>query len=612
MKIKIIIVFLFFLTVWDGRAQNLISNPSFEKDFNPLGVPNVGAQFQSGVLTGPGCPSWTADQTRETFNAGTLSESKDFVHSPDWFDHRSGFFRTTTLSNNTFAPVTPRTGNKFVGMFCGELIEQNLSTSLTPCKRYKASFFVKLVDGLSVGGNNTVSTIPTIAPIGTSVRVLLSPNKIEYKNTDPTIPACSAQWMEKKSNQIMQFEVKMPLRYLENWTEFSVEFSAASLMNINWIAFETNCCETSMLFIDDVSLEEVNPVTCANCTTDDGAINPIFANNPMSNGESPFSSNYFTIKNIANVKHANVKFFSNLLGQGGPFLSVSNPGCELKWDGRDNSGNFVPAGLYTLDIELLNNCTCWRGTQKVVIVYNHPDIHSTFINPSYPSKINPLVSCCRQSIVLEPQTFDVSTCLSLEKNFQNSSPQRHLQGSAAFPLNFKARDNIIIRNVSLQGPMTFKATNTIDIQGNDVTFSGAPITFIAKEVKVLSGVFRSGTDIKIEISPPDCPVQLMANNGDTEVSARQDYNNEPDPLATPTVSPNPTKGLVEINLDDFFDTSQSAIELFVYNLQGAVVFKKSNLLNRNLSIDLSEHSSGIYLFQIKNNTTTHSFKIVKE
>jgi Secretion system C-terminal sorting domain len=603
MKAKILI--FIFLSTFSliGRAQNLITNPSFEAGNSSK--PDDVAQLVD-------CTNWDADQ---------YSTSVGKVHSPDWIDSRPGFFSIWNLKLNNFGNplrMTARTGNRLAGILCGEMFEQQLSANLESCQKFRLSFFIKQPERFSpIFANGSPGRIAG-SGVGAKVKIYLSPSKIKYKDGDATFE-CSEEWRAKTSTNMRVIEVILPNRHIEfdeNWVEIKTEFIAPATMPISWIGIENADANGGMLFFDDISLEKIPISACNNCSPEDGTINPAFANNPMTIGSGSgvnSSSKPFTIKNISNVKFVNAKGnMTNAVGQiiGSIRLTVSNPSCEIKWDGRDDAGNFVPPGYYQVPIEFVNNCTCTIRTGTIVVQYATNGDLIQIDNGSFPNKIDPNATCCRNNIVLEPETYDVSTCLTLDQNFQNSFPQRHLKG----PSTYKARDNIVIKNVSLEGSMVFRASNFIDIVGTNVSLNGGEITFNSKQIRVTNGILRPGVDLKIESTPTDCPIQLISDEPTVEIQALNSF--KPESLINVNsikVSPNPTTGELIIDLNSFTTDSNIPFDIYIYDMKGAIIYKQIGINNiENVNIDLSRQMMGVYVLHVKNQKGTHTYKIVKE
>jgi hypothetical protein len=503
---KIIIFLLFFYN--SLCAQNLISNPSFETVSlftNPF------VSYPSNVSQMPSCTDWTDDQSNVT---NALGQSTD-AHSPDWVDSRPGFLR---LLN-----VPARTGNKFVGMFFGELMEQKLTNKLNPCKRYKVSMFIQVKDVLPIFSSNQQANSFFSGAVGTNVKVMLSSSKIKYKNKSADSVWTQKYFLPKIEEPLLTVTIPTGNEAILDWKEISAEFIAPSMEDINWIGIETDIGDGTVTLIDDVKLEEIplSQSNCMKCQVESGLISVTSASIGAV-GETPA----LEIGNLVNVKQIMIKPGYNVLGQNlGPMLvNISNPGCSIKWDGFLNGGNnnyITSAGDFFFDIEYINDCVCKRVPNFKVFLTPSNQPQSAWVrfdNPSQPNKVNPLVSCCREDITLDQNTYDASTCRTLEQNSANGALP-HLQG----PITFKSRNSITITSgIKLKGAITFKATNNIVIS-KGVVLTGPAMTFIGKNIIIASGVLRGGIDLRTEIMPTDCPVQMIRDE-ETDSYSRFEKN----------------------------------------------------------------------------------------
>lgn len=92
---------------------------------------------------------------------------------------------------------------------------------------------------------------------------------------------------------------------------------------------------------------------------------------------------------------------------------------------------------------------------------------------------------------------------------------------------------------------------------------------------------------------------------------RESISNNSTDLAPATVNvfPNPTTGLLNINLKDV-ESNQTTVQVF--NALGQVVLQKEATDENNLTIDLSQKTSGVYTIQIVNGAQQFTEKIIKE
>jgi Secretion system C-terminal sorting domain len=292
--------------------------------------------------------------------------------------------------------------------------------------------------------------------------------------------------------------------------------------------------------------------------------------------------------------------------------NISNPGCSIKWDGFNGKNiNYVTsAGDYFFDIEYINDCVCKRVPMMKVYLTPSNQPQSAWVrfdNPSRPNKINPLVSCCREDITLDQNTYDASTCRTLEQN-SASGALPHLQG----PITFKSRNSITITSgIKLKGAITFKATNNIVIS-KGVILTGPAMTFIGKNIIIASGVLRGGIDLRTEIMPTDCPVQMMRDEETEEDITFLKINNisNKESLMGFSLSPNPTNDVLTLSANN--EISEGAI-LNVYDLQGKILINRTvNTPTKNIYFDVSEYNKGIYFLKITDKEFSETLKFIKQ
>lgn len=137
------------------------------------------------------------------------------------------------------------------------------------------------------------------------------------------------------------------------------------------------------------------------------------------------------------------------------------------------------------------------------------------------------------------------------------------------------------------------------------------MSFVSKEIRVISGILRPGTDIRTIITPVDCPPQIVNND---------DNNNEILALQSPKIIgskvdifPNPTTGLVSINIEKVIEKIDSLIDICVFDMHGKIVCEKNQQFNmKNIELDITKCSAGIYFIRIRSRENTYISKLVKK
>jgi hypothetical protein len=84
--------------------------------------------------------------------------------------------------------------------------------------------------------------------------------------------------------------------------------------------------------------------------------------------------------------------------------------------------------------------------------------------------------------------------------------------------------------------------------------------------------------------------------------------NENTTLNKVNIYPNPTNGLVHINLEN----NNGAINYSVSTIEGRIVTQKSNVTTNKMTINLSNESKGIYFLRIEDNSSSKVYKIIRK
>jgi hypothetical protein len=84
-----------------------------------------------------------------------------------------------------------------------------------------------------------------------------------------------------------------------------------------------------------------------------------------------------------------------------------------------------------------------------------------------------------------------------------------------------------------------------------------------------------------------------------------DENNS---LSSVDIYPNPTNGLITIDLG----SSNDAINFTISTIEGRIVNQASNVTSNQMTVNLSNESKGIYFLKIENNTSSMVYKIIRK
>ncbi|MBK7665881.1 MAG: T9SS type A sorting domain-containing protein [Sphingobacteriaceae bacterium] len=73
------------------------------------------------------------------------------------------------------------------------------------------------------------------------------------------------------------------------------------------------------------------------------------------------------------------------------------------------------------------------------------------------------------------------------------------------------------------------------------------------------------------------------------------------------VSPNPTNGIFSVNMQ-----TESLRDIYVYDVNGKIVFESKGALEKSLNVDLSNQAEGIYFIRIMDAKTSVIKKVIKQ
>lgn len=293
--------------------------------------------------------------------------NKIYLHSPDLFSAEYGHFVEKIFLNNTTQIISAHSGNKYIGMGRGELIEQEFyeSDNLEPGKIYKVKFFIQPSTAFYFDNGNWTS--PTV------LSVMLRTKKMKYAfHANQPDESCTASFndhINEDGTTLHLADLQItPSQYpFGIWSEISFEFTAPSdAGDYDWIIFETNdinstICDTYLL-LDDLSFykKECDP---NNCSQTSGNIYPTI-------NQYHTKSNPFSISNIGNVSHAKidiVTIFPQALIYTIDVHATNGIKNPIYWDGKNSNGYDVASGDYIALITLENECETIHPNHGVVV-----------------------------------------------------------------------------------------------------------------------------------------------------------------------------------------------------------------------------------------------------
>jgi hypothetical protein len=588
MKIKIIIVFILFMSVWSGKAQNLILNPSFENIVPVFPFP-VTPYFMS-MLT-------AANDWWSLAKVGGTCDGSNLVYStPDLFKVTPGAVHLQGINGHT--------GTAYAGMARAEIIQQKLSQPLET-GRYRLKLFIR-------GRGNSLGIVNAHQPTGCSltlgaevsaVKVFINNEKIEYDDSveDPVVVGNFFSDMKKNNLQPIAF-INAPIEANNTWTEISTEFFIDNT-NSQWIGFEGTFSE-GYTFLDDISLEKIPCASCtASCNPESGCIDAAIAVQPC-NVEivklGNVSSLDFKVTGANGVEYRNVH--------------IDHPTCRVRFDGRNEQGVDIGSGIFVMTAKIKNGCDIKILTKTFFksFDWSGPDCQLDpidYSSLSALSKFNPKLLCCPQNIAIgsSTQITDITlpptgiiTCVGIGEYFNRQS----------------------INNLP---SLNIKAKNEISIQGGidnvkDVTFT-APKIIISGSTTSPMVIYPGATFI----NGINCPAGLKADDDNVSATSLQSNFDKNDLFSEKTaslenlddnrfkfenivgndknsffrISPNPTDGNFNLAIPTNIDLSELRID--VYNYLGKKVIDGLKLNSYSQIVNISQSISGVYVVQARKN-----------
>jgi Secretion system C-terminal sorting domain len=603
MKLKLlIIIFLSTLSLM-GKAQNLISNPSFEA----IGTP----AFPFPTL--PWLPSMlaAADNWWSLAKVGGTCDGSNLVFStPD-------LWKVGTFTIH-WQGISGHTGNTYAGMGPGEIIQQKLPDPLA-LGRYKLKLFIRgrgsslgLVNPHFVQSSNCEFSAVARAKEVSGIRVFASSDKIEYDPSDVGLNGGLESDVKINNLQPIKF-ITAPNEANSAWTEVSTEFFVEN-PNIKWIGIEGAFTDIAYTFVDDISLEKVACNTCTDaCNPESGCIEAGIAYTNTCNLEVVKLGNVSSVDMTVTSVNGGIQYRS---------IHIDHPPCRVRYDGRNQAGVDLAAGTYVLNVKVKNGCDIialpakqfskfgsWTGVDCLLDPINYSSLSTT-------SKINPKLVCCPDNLAvsINTQITDIATtaggvvkCLAIGEYL---SQQSFFNLPA---LNLKAKQAIVIdpgissmKNITFTAPKitingstanphtiypgaTFK--NAVDCPFGLVADNNPPATFL--ESSNSNNTFSTISALHNNIAKSD---MKMDTDFDTDTSIR--------------LSPNPSNGKFSLEIPNNFNLSNFEVE--IVDFLGKKVNSFSKLNSYIEAIDLSNYADGMYIIKItKNNMPFWVSKILK-
>jgi hypothetical protein len=377
-------------------SQNLILNPSFE----------VSTNSQSPEWQGELEASQFWEEDMKIIREGLVGPKCAWVHSPDYYNCNNGHFKVSDLEYLNYNPITGQgfnsvitdicgsNGNSYVGMAAGELIEQNLTSSLENGKVYTLSFYLRTSKKFipspsnSPDGNHNLSQfdIKTTKNFTQYLNFYIATQKIKYSDNIITCnQAYNKSWTNFKDISTNHIVEIASLGYsgvispYKTWKKFELTITIPDdNKNYDWFGFEVQNSDSlnDYVLLDEISIEKKGCET-NNCSQTSGAIWH-FAKDTHFNSDPWYIE--FTNRNVS---HAKIEVVTSP-GQT-PIRTIevsATNGIKNKiyWDGKDNNATLVSSAPYIFNILLENECEKQEFGNTVTV---NTQIQGSFTYPSY-------------------------------------------------------------------------------------------------------------------------------------------------------------------------------------------------------------------------------------
>jgi hypothetical protein len=201
--------------------------------------------------------------------------------------------------------------------------------------------------------------------------------------------------------------------------------------------------------------------------------------------------------------------------------------------------------------------------------------------------------CDGGSIVVNGTTYDASNLTGTEV-FTNVGPSM-CDSTVTVTLTIETAVDVTIDN-TLMPTLTANQTGAT-YQWVDCDNGNAPI---ATETGQSFTATVNG-NYAVEVTVGSC-TELSACEAITGVGIKEVTSN------VVSIYPNPTSGLFTISLTN----TNEAVNYTITTLEGRIVEQANNVTQRNIQVDLTNESKGVYLLRISENDSNKVYKIVKQ
>ena len=167
---------------------------------------------------------------------------------------------------------------------------------------------------------------------------------------------------------------------------------------------------------------------------------------------------------------------------------------------------------------------------------------------------------------------------------------------------FSGHYHLKLEDVTIQNnaSASFYATNKVHIKPGFTASAGSTTSIFCADTAVVCSDFNWDAEWKSSV--------ILGSNSTTESEIELQFRLD-EYTETFHVHPNPTRGIINISLDN--PLPETANQVYLFDVFGTVVFQRQ-MNTKNLQLDLSSYPKGIYLLKLLNENEMHIKKILKQ
>lgn len=551
-----------------------------------------------------------------------------YLHSPDWFS-TSTFIENFQIKSkirlqeqvpqsNNYVDVFANTGNSYIGIGPGELLQQELdqNNQLLPGNGYTLSLYLRPVVNPQVKGPDGTSNLGFGSwsnPNKCTLRVYLRTNDAEYtsaannlSNFNSSIFFNKTLWNANTHQLILEIEIDLNQYPAGIWHPITVNFIAPTT-NYKWLIIETEesngsnneMNHSTYLALDDISISE-------SCLTPScSRIEGIMA--PQISGVDLNTNSFIYFSNLDNISKAKLEVF-NSIGQpplrsievecinGLPVQYILNSSTNsttthypIQWDGKNDFGSNVANGNYILRLTVENNCKRQTFIYQIIKSNNFTGVIEVY--PPCSSNQIP-IECCDlvQNIYIDNITFEANPVL----------------------IRYVASGAIIIGS---NGPVHFETGCNVEFQAGIGIYNGPNIT---SEPGTNVHEFLKRCSAPSNLRPSDVPpianeFSFLTNElGSNNLPDLSSFDSKTEELIKNAWDLKDSKELIISNTDNDLTITapdEGSKNIVIYSVTGELIFTEQNNNDINFTINTSNYAAGLYFIHImmQNGNYSHKF-----